>query len=272
MNKCRECGEVREEFLLVDSLNKNNKFCNICKKCHSKKLSFAKKQENKKCSYCGTKKGLAMSKDKIKGMFKLNICISCQNKYVFSRTCRICKEDNMEKLYNSRNQFGEFTSNICICCRAVQVSKGAKGKPKSDKHKKILSKLKKGVKRSKETIGKIKLKRAKQKNTWTSSIEFKIRDFLETLDIEYIPHKLVSSIDHKYQCDIYIPRYNLIIECDGDYWHNYPHGNKIDKIRTVELESIGYIVLRIWECEIRSMTLEKFKEILVNCDGIDYGE
>lgn len=271
MNKCRECGETNIELLVVDNLNKNNKFCQICKSCHSKKLSNTKLQKNKRCSYCGTIENLAKYRDKRKGIFKLNICISCQKKYVFSRTCKVCGESNPLKLYSCRNQLGEFLCNICKKCQSKQVSKGAKGKPKSNKHKKILSKLKKGVKRNKTTIEKIKRKRAEQKNTWTSSIEFKIRDFLENLAIEYIPHKLISNIKNKYQCDIYIPKYNLIIECDGDYWHKYPYGNDIDKIRTSEMENIGYIVLRLWERDIKDMTMERFKEILINYDLVDYG-
>ena len=52
---------------------------------------------------------------------------------------------------------------------------------------------------------------------------------------------------------------NLIIECDGDYWHKYPIGNKIDHTRTSELLGKGFKVLRLWECEIKPMELNDFK-------------
>ena len=67
---------------------------------------------------------------------------------------------------------------------------------------------------------------------------------------------------HGYQCDILIPSMNLVIECDGDYWHKYPIGNDIDHIRTKELMIKGFKVLRIWECEIKELNLNKFEEKL----------
>jgi len=50
--------------------------------------------------------------------------------------------------------------------------------------------------------------------------------------------------------DLYVPKYNLLIECDGEYWHNYPHGNEKDfrKIETYKKE--GYNVLNLWNSTI----------------------
>ena len=52
---------------------------------------------------------------------------------------------------------------------------------------------------------------------------------------------------------------NLVIECDGDYWHKYPVGTDIDHLRTKELIKKGFNVLRLWEREIKVMELNKFK-------------
>ena len=73
------------------------------------------------------------------------------------------------------------------------------------------------------------------------------------------------KIKHGYQCDILIPSMNLVIECDGDYWHKYPVGNDIDHIRTKELIEKGFKVLRLWEFEIKNMGLNDFKiKLLIN--------
>ena len=56
---------------------------------------------------------------------------------------------------------------------------------------------------------------------------------------------------------------NMVIECDGDYWHKYPIGNKVDHIRTKELINKGFKVLRLWEFEIREMNLKDFKRRLI---------
>jgi len=43
--------------------------------------------------------------------------------------------------------------------------------------------------------------------------------------------------------------YNIVLEVDGKYHHNFPNGREIDSIRTEEMEEVGYRVLRFWEGE-----------------------
>jgi len=95
-----------------------------------------------------------------------------------------------------------------------------------------------------------------------TSIEIKIQNFLKQLEIDFMTHQYIKDIEHGYQCDIFIPSMNLVIECDGNYWHKYPTGTDIDHIRTSELISKGFRVLRLWEFEINEMTIDKFKEKL----------
>lgn len=141
----------------------------------------------------------------------------------------------------------------------------------------------KGKKHKPESIEKMKIWRATQilplKDT---KIEVKIQNFLIQLQIEFFTHYWMH-IEHGYQCDIFIPGLNLIIECDGDFMHcnpkYYPEPNfirfpkgrdkrtakdlwKIDAIRTEELKEKGYRVIRLWECDIKQMDLNKFKEII----------
>lgn len=56
------------------------------------------------------------------------------------------------------------------------------------------------------------------------------------------------------------PQINLVIECDGDYWHKYPNGTELDEKRNIELEHAGYNVLRLWERDIKKMS----EDILLN--------
>lgn len=102
-------------------------------------------------------------------------------------------------------------------------------------------------------------------------IEVKIQNFLKKLHIEFITHCHISEITNAYQCDIFIPSRNLIIEADGCYWHgcpickNKPHKNlekqiEKDKLRTQQLLEKGFKVLRLWEHDIKKMSLEDFKE------------
>jgi len=113
---------------------------------------------------------------------------------------------------------------------------------------------------------KLRLKEMRAKQTFPlkdSSIEVKIQEFLKQLGIEFFTHQYMK-IEHGYQCDILIPSMNLVIECDGDYWHKYPVGLEKDHIRTKELIDKGFKVLRLWEHEINKMGIDKFEEVLEN--------
>lgn len=141
-----------------------------------------------------------------------------------------------------------------------------KGKTHSITWKNNISKSMKGKTKSEIHIKKIKEARKNQIfPKYDTSIEVKIQNFLKQLNIEFFTHQHIKEIEHSYRCDIFIPSKNLVIECDGDYWHKYPIGNDIDHIRTSELLFKGFKVLRLWENEIKPMTLNDFKKKLDLC-------
>lgn len=117
--------------------------------------------------------------------------------------------------------------------------------------------------KSEETILKIKEKRLYQKILKKDTLPEKIiQDILNSLNVKFIKHKPIEDILHKYQCDIFINKNKIIIECDGNYYHNYPFGREIDKIRTKEMKERGYKVLRLWESEIKNNPEECKEKIL----------
>ena len=69
-----------------------------------------------------------------------------------------------------------------------------------------------------------------------------INDFIKPLNIEYETQYYLKDI-HQY-CDIYIPSKNLIIECDGSFWHCdprlFPNGAVYDyqKLNVIQLRMI----------------------------------
>lgn len=111
-----------------------------------------------------------------------------------------------------------------------------------------------------------------------TTIEIIIQNFLKQLGIEFLTHQYIKNINHRFQCDIFIPVQEgiiqkTIIECDGDYWHGntkiYSKFNDWqlkqiaeDKIRNKELIERGFKVIRIWENEIRILSIEDFKNKL----------
>jgi very-short-patch-repair endonuclease/endogenous inhibitor of DNA gyrase (YacG/DUF329 family) len=80
--------------------------------------------------------------------------------------------------------------------------------------------------------------------------ELLFKEILKLLDIEYKHNYQLYSIKHFYPADFYLEKYNLIIEIDGAYWHNYPHGTEKDHIRTQEISDSGMNILRIWDFEL----------------------
>ncbi len=85
-----------------------------------------------------------------------------------------------------------------------------------------------------------------------SSIEKMIWEELDKLGIEY--EKQVPFVGNRFIVDIYIPSKGVIIECNGDWWHNYEVFPK-KKIRDEALEKyadkIGLKVIWLWEHDIR---------------------
>lgn len=79
-----------------------------------------------------------------------------------------------------------------------------------------------------------------------TKIEKKMENFLIYNSVLYVKQ-------HKYKlgiADFWLPEYNVIIECDGDYWHSLPRIVKRNKIQNKWLESNDYIVLRFTETQI----------------------
>ena len=182
------------------------------------------------------------------------------------KTKEINRQKHLGKSNNwsekSKKKMSESRRGNPACISKGQTYEEVFGEKKAKDIQEKQSKSLKGKPKSKEHIKKIKQNRAKQilpkKDT---SIEVKIQEFLKQLGIEFFTHQYMK-IEHGYQCDILIPSMNLVIECDGDYWHKYPVGNEIDHVRTSELINKGFKVLRLWEFEIKKMELNDFKNKL----------
>ena len=159
-----------------------------------------------------------------------------------------------------------------------RISKSLIGRSFSVETRKKLSDKSRGRKLDDETKLKIRnscIKSAENNPNWgwrtsrkkqifpkkDSTIEIKIQNYLKQLNVTFFTHQYMK-IEHGYQCDILIPSLNLVIECDGNYWHKYPIGRDIDNIRTNELINKGFKVLRIWEIDIRNMNLNEFRDKL----------
>ncbi len=116
--------------------------------------------------------------------------------------------------------------------------------------KKGYGKWMEGKKLSDKTKTKILIKlKAWQLSKEPSSIEKIVYDFLLSKGVIFEKQKLING---KFLVDVYIPEFNLVIECDGKYWHSLERVVKKDKAENAYLTKCGYNLLRLSEDEINS--------------------
>ena len=73
-----------------------------------------------------------------------------------------------------------------------------------------------------------------------TSIEKTMRQALDDAGIFY---EFQGMIENKYPCD-FVLHNNIIVECDGEYWHTKPGAKDRDTKKDEFLQSCGYTVLR----------------------------
>jgi len=153
-----------------------------------------------------------------------------------------------------------------------KISNKLKGRILTEEHKKNIGKA------SKRMWNKIPKEERRERNKNSakagaiasqkanpSSIEKLICKILDRLNIKYKTQ--ISFCHGKFIVDIYVPSKNLVIECNGTYWHNYDKFPK-QKIRDNNLQRYcdkwGYKLAWIWEKDIRKNPKLALKNVLEN--------
>ncbi len=74
-------------------------------------------------------------------------------------------------------------------------------------------------------------------------------DECEKLNIDYKRQYPIEKYGHQY--DFYIPKYNLLVEMDGVYFHNLPN-QKVKDLQQIErCKELGYDIIRITDKQIK---------------------
>ena len=83
-----------------------------------------------------------------------------------------------------------------------------------------------------------------------TSIEVTVANLLTSLGVEYEEQKHIG----RYCVDFYVPHKNLVIECDGEYWHGErkPGAKEKDARKDAFLASKGYSIFRFPEPDIKN--------------------
>lgn len=108
---------------------------------------------------------------------------------------------------------------------------------------------------------------------YTSKLEKTFENILELLEIDYQRFFFAKEIRAYY--DFYLPKYNIIIEVDGDFWHCNPNtihnepkydsqkkNIERDKVKNEWASQNNYKLLRFWENDINN-NIKQVKQILL---------
>jgi very-short-patch-repair endonuclease len=81
----------------------------------------------------------------------------------------------------------------------------------------------------------------KNQQQFDTDIELKVKEELIKRKIKFIhPHRIKN-----HPADFYLPKHGLILEIDGDYWHNLPGAKEKDKKQSAMMRNKGYYVKRL---------------------------
>lgn len=107
--------------------------------------------------------------------------------------------------------------------------------------------------------GGIKSCKKQQEMNGPTSIEKKVYDELKKRGVLFEKQK---TINERFLVDVYIPSFNLIVECDGDYWHSLKKNQMRDKAKDAYLAECGFDLLRLSEMEIKNgKFIKKLKQV-----------
>jgi len=96
--------------------------------------------------------------------------------------------------------------------------------------------------------------------------ELAMMDILDDVGVEYNEQASIGA----YRVDFLLPNHNIVLEVDGDYWHNLPGAKERDELRDVTIMEKGYDVIRFWESEIVDDPIavqDELERIIANHEG-----
>lgn len=79
----------------------------------------------------------------------------------------------------------------------------------------------------------------------TSKPEKQINDFFTNSNIDYVHQYVLRYENHVKVYDWYLPQFNLLVEFDGEFWHQLDYQIANDQIKNMMAKALGYRLVRI---------------------------
>lgn len=214
--KCPTCGKV------FRTARDNNRYCS--QPCYDK-ARFNRVE--KVCDICG-------KRFSVYGIYtnRYTRCsVQCRHARGRDGVCQRCGKS----FRFSRTQNRVYCSEVCrrppIVLPCATCRKGFRPTPSDARNRRFCS------------------FRCYRRFTGETSIEATTRQIIESKGITV---EREFGIGKRDVFDFYVPAYNLLIECDGDYWHSQPHIQLRDAAKTQRAIKAGYQVVRFSESTINS--------------------
>ena len=212
----------------------------ICKRC-GKKVTKRMPEGRKYCSpECWRK-----SKHPQRMTGKIIKCDFCGGE-VYKPKCNLKHKNHFCNL-DCANKFQGRKKLIFICKMCGKQFKWSKSRIKNNNplYHNWSCRLK-----DKEHIRKNSLKGnlVQQYKKGLNKLELAGRKILQDLGIEFNEQVLMFD---KFLVDVLLKRKPIVIQWDGEYWHNRPKRKKLDKSQDAYLKKCGYKILRFTDKEIK---------------------
>lgn len=247
MNRtCSQCGSTKY-------------YCKgLCKNCYNKQLVPKRWSEKSDfCVKCGTSQTPHVAHGLCKRCFNTqkesgNLCAcGCGlTTSIYRGVPRKFRKGHWLKVQNSDSEFQKAHKERFTGKNNPQYGKFGKDHPAY------------GHETSQETRElrrQVAIKRVASQKKSKTDIEIILSNILDELEIEHVSQKPIKG---KFVVDEFLPKYNAIIEANGDYWHGnpskFPNPNKLqsrnmskDNGKFIYLHRCGYIVMYLWENELK---------------------
>lgn len=250
---CENCGMIVYKTKTEYNKYKHHYCSNKCQKEKQSKAIY----EDRKCEYCG--KSFHIRKKHNKRF----CCVECQNKWQTTNIgnknpkynrIKYCCDHCGKEIYLIEANMKRYKSHFCS----------------SECRKKWYSKVWSQTPEWKDVSRKRAVKQKIDMPTTLTKPHKMICSLLKKMNIDYVIEYPVEY----YSIDIYIKKYNLMIEIMGDFWHCNPtvydkpqHDVQFQRIpkdyckHNYVLDNYSIEILYLWESDIL-LSLEKCKKII----------
>jgi hypothetical protein len=146
------------------------------------------------------------------------------------------KGKNWEKTY-SDDEIKKLMKQYLNKERNNKISKALKGIPKSPEHAEKCRENGKSENSIAANRKKMHERLMSGEFSLSSNAEKKfVKDCIEPLGIEYTTQHYIKEIRH--YCDVFIPKRNIIVEFQGDYWHGNPKKYTREELSPYQIDKV----------------------------------